>query len=192
LVKYADLQPNFTSDFNNNGDGFAKGFDIFWRQNGKIKNTDYWVSYSYLDTQRNYRNYPTAARPNFASKHNLSIVTKHWIKDWKSQIGFSYQFASGRNYTNPNEPGFLNNETKNFNNLSFNWAYLIDPQKILYFSVNNILGTKNVFGYDYKNTPNTKGNFDKQAIIPNADSFFFVGFFWTISDDKKSNQLDNL
>ena len=192
LVKYADLQPNFTSDFNNNGDGFAKGFDVFWRQNGKIKNTDYWVSYSYLDTQRDYRNYPTAARPNFASKHNLSIVTKHWIKDWKSQIGFSYQFASGRNYTNPNEPGFLNNETKNFNNLSFNWAYLIDPQKILYFSVNNILGTKNVFGYDYKNTPNTKGNFDGQAIIPNADSFFFVGFFWTISDDKKSNQLDNL
>jgi outer membrane cobalamin receptor len=192
LVKYSDLQPNFTSDFNNNGDGFAKGFDIFWRQNGKIKNTDYWVSYSYLDTERDYRNYPTAARPSFASKHNLSIVTKHWIKDWKSQIGFSYQFASGRNYTNPNELGFLNNETKNFNNLSFNWAYLIDPQKILYFSINNILGTKNVFGYDYKNTPNTKGNFDRQAIIPNADSFFFVGFFWTISDDKKSNQLDNL
>jgi outer membrane cobalamin receptor len=192
LVKYTDLQPNFTSDFNNNGDGFAKGFDIFWRQNGKIKNTDYWISYSYLDTERDYRNYPTAARPSFASKHNLSIVTKHWVKDWKSQIGFSYQFASGRNYTNPNEPGFLNNETKNFNNLSFNWAYLIDQQKILYFSVNNILGTKNVFGYDYKNTPNTNGNFDRQAIIPNADSFFFVGFFWTISDDKKSNQLDNL
>ena len=192
LVKYTDLQPNFTSNFNNNGDGFAKGFDIFWRQNGKIKNTDYWISYSYLDTERDYRNYPTAARPSFASKHNLSIVTKHWIKDWKSQIGFSYQFASGRNYTNPNKPGFLNNETKNFNNLSFNWAYLIDQQKILYFSVNNILGTKNVFGYDYKNTPNTNGNFDRQAIIPNADSFFFVGFFWTISDDKKSNQLDNL
>ena len=192
LVKYTDLQPNFTSNFNNNGDGFAKGFDIFWRQNGKIKNTDYWISYSYLDTERAYRNYPTAARPSFASKHNVSIVTKHWIKDWKSQIGFSYQFASGRNYTNPNEPGFLNNETKNFNNLSFNWAYLIDPQKILYFSVNNILGTKNVFGYDYKNTPNTNGDFDRQAIIPNADSFFFVGFFWTISVDKKSNQLDNL
>ena len=192
LVKYTDLQPNYRSDFNNNGDGFAKGFDIFWRQNGKIKNTDYWVSYSYLDTERDYRNYPTTARPSFASKHNLSIVTKHWIKDWKSQIGFSYQFASGRNYTNPNEHGFLNNETKNFNNLSFNWAYLIDQQKILYFSVNNILRTKNVFGYDYKNTPNTNGNFDRQAIIPNADSFFFVGFFWTISDDKKSNQLDNL
>ena len=88
--------------------------------------------------------------------------------------------------------GILNQKTKNYNSVSLNWAYLIDQQKILYFSVNNALGTKNVFGYNYKNTPNTNGNFDRQAIVPNADSFFFVGFFWTISDDKKSNQLDNL
>jgi outer membrane receptor for ferrienterochelin and colicin len=192
LVKYDDNTPIFNSNFNNNGSGFAKGFDIFWRQNGKIKNTDYWVSYSYLDTERDYKNYPTAARPNFASKHNLSVVAKHWVEDWKSQIGFSYNFASGRNYTNPNEAGFLNNETKSYNSLSLNWAYLIDQQKILYFSVNNVLATQNVFGYNYKNTAEPNGNFDRQAIIPNADRFFFVGFFWTISDNKKTNQLDNL
>ncbi len=192
LVKYNNNTPIYTSNFNNNGNGFAKGFDVFWRQDGKIKNIDYWISYSYLDTERNYKNYPTAARPNFASKHNLSLVTKHWVAGWKSQIGFSYNFASGRNYTNPNEVGFLNNKTKNYNSLSVNWAYLIDSQKILYFSVNNILGTQNVFGYNYKNTPETNGNFNRQAIKPNADSFFFVGFFWTISDNKKTNQLDNL
>ncbi|QNM84178.1 TonB-dependent receptor [Polaribacter pectinis] len=191
-TNFNDNQPNFNSTFNNNGTGFAKGIDVFWRQNGKIKNTDYWVSYSYLDTERDYRNYPNAARPNFASKHNLSVVAKHFITDWKSQVGLSYQFASGRNYTNPNKAGFLNSQTKNFNNLSFNWAYLLDQQKILYFSVNNVLGTKNIFGYNYKNTPNMNGNFERQARIPNADSFFFVGFFWTISDDNKSNQLDNL
>ncbi|QOD62209.1 TonB-dependent receptor [Polaribacter haliotis] len=191
-TNFNDNQPNFNSTFNNNGTGFAKGIDVFWRQNGKIKNTDYWVSYSYLDTERDYRNYPNTARPNFASKHNLSVVAKHFITDWKSQVGLSYQFASGRIYTNPNKAGFLNSQTKNFNNLSFNWAYLLDQQKILYFSVNNVLGTKNIFGYNYKNTPNMNGNFERQARIPNADSFFFVGFFWTISDDKTSNQLDNL
>ena len=195
LVKYDDNQPNFNTNFNNNGSGFAKGVDVFWRQNQKIKNTDYWVSYSYLDTERDYRNYPKVARPNFASKHNLSVVAKHFITDLKSQVGLSYTFASGRNYTNPNldRNGFLNAETKNYNSVSLNWAYLIDQQKILYFSVNNVFGTKNVFGYNYDmETPNMNGNFDRQAIIPNADSFFFVGFFWTISDDKKSNQLDNL
>jgi hypothetical protein len=199
LVKFSNNptnnfnQPNFNSNFNNDGNGFAKGIDVFWRQNGKIKNTDYWVSYSYLDTERDYRNYPTAARPSFASAHNLSVVAKHWIEDWKSQVGLSYSFASGRNYTNPNEIGFLNNQTKNYNSVSLNWAYLIDQQKILYFSVNNALGTKNVFGYNYDmDTPNTNGTFDRQAIVPNADSFFFVGFFWTISDNKNTNQLDNL
>jgi len=192
LVKFDTEMPNFSSNFNNDGVGFAKGIDVFWRQNQKIKNTDYWISYSFLDTERDYRNYPIAARPNFASKHNFSIVAKHWIENLKSQVGFTYSFASGRSYTNPNETGFLNNETNNYNSLSLNWAYLIDQQKILYFSVNNALGTKNVFGYNYKNTPDSNGFYDRQAIIPNADSFFFVGFFWTISDDKKSNQLNNL
>lgn len=192
LVKFDTEMANFDSNFTNNGTGFAKGIDLFWRQNGKIKNTDYWVSYSFLDTERDYRNYPVAARPNFASQHNLSIVAKHWIEDLKSQVGFSYNFASGRTFTNPNEPGFLNNQTKNFNSLSLNWAYLIDQQKILYLSASNVLGTQNVFGYNYKNTQNSIGNFDRQAILPNVNSFFFIGFFWTISDDNKSNQLDNL
>lgn len=192
LVKFDTEMANFNSNFNNDGTGYAKGVDVFWRQNGKIKNTDYWISYSYLDTERDYRNYPVASTPNFASQHNLSIVAKHWIPDLKSQVGFSYSFASGRTYTNPNEAGFLNSQAKNFNSLSLNWAYLIDQQKILYLSASNVLGTQNVFGYNYKDTANMNGNFDRQAILPNVNSFFFVGFFWTISDDKKSNQLDNL
>ena len=192
LIRYNTLQPNFASDFNNNGFGYARGIDVFWRQNQKVKNTDYWISYSYLDTKRNYRNYPNTATPNFAPKHNLSVVAKHWIEDWKSQVGFAYTFASGRNYTNPNTTDFLGEQTKNFNSLSLNWAYLIDQQKILYFSVNNALGTKNIFGYNYANTRNNNGVFEREAILPNVNSFFFVGFFWTISDNKKTNQLNNL
>ena len=192
LVKYDTDFSLPTSNYSNLGEGYAKGVDVFWRDNKNIKNTDYWVSYSFLDTERDYKNYPMKATPNFASKHNLSVVGKHWIKDWKSQVGFSYNFASGRNYTNPNEVGFLNNKTKNYNSASVNWAYLISQQKILYFSVNNVLGTQNVFGYNYKNTPDMNGSFARQAINPSADRFFFVGFFWTISNNKKDNQLNNL
>ncbi|MDT7832821.1 TonB-dependent receptor [Flavobacteriaceae bacterium S356] len=192
LVKYDTQVATIASNFTNGGNGFAKGVDIFWRDNGSIKNTDYWISYSYLDTERDYKNYPVKARPNFAAAHNLSVVGKHWIENWKSQVGISYSFATGRNYTNPNEAGFLNAQTKNYNSISLNWAYLISQQKILYFSVNNVLGTKNIFGYNYANQPNMNGVFDRQAIVPNADSFFFVGFFWTISDNKNTNQLDNL
>ena len=183
LVKYDTNFSLPTSNYSNLGEGYAKGVDVFWRDNKNIKNTDYWVSYSFLDTERDYKNYPMKATPNFASKHNLSVVGKHWIKDWKSQVGFSYNFASGRNYTNPNADinGFLNSKTKNYNSVSVNWAYLISQQKILYFSVNNVLGTQNVFGYNYKNTPNIMEVFQDKLLLQSADRFFFVGFFWTIS-----------
>lgn len=192
LVKYNTDFAEFDSEYNNSGDGFARGVDVFWRDNKSVKNVDYWLSYSYLDSERNYKNYPNDAQPNFANTHNLSVVGKYWIEDWKSQIGMSYSFASGRTYTNPNEAGFLNAKTKSYNSLSLNWAYLISQQKILYVSVNNALGFKNVNGYQYANTPNANGVFERRSLRPAADQFFFVGFFWTISEDKKSNQLDNL
>ncbi|WP_411768039.1 TonB-dependent receptor [Winogradskyella sp. A3E31] len=192
LMKFSGSFPNFESEFNANGDGYAQGLDLFWRDNTGIKNMDYWVSYSFLDTERDHRNFENAATPNFATKHNLSVVGKYWVEDWKSQIGFSYTFGSGRPYDNPNTEAFLAERTKSFNSLSLNWAYLIDQQKILYFSVNNVLGFKNINGYQYANTPDMNGEFNRRALVPAADQFFFVGFFWTISEKGTDNQLDNL
>lgn len=192
LVTYNDEFPDVNTTFLNNGDGYAQGLDLFWRDNNSIKNVDYWVSYSYLDTERKYRNYPIKAMPNFANTHNLSVVAKYWINDWKSQIGFSYQYGSGRTYTDLNEPGFLQKKTKGYNSLSLNWAYLISQQKILYASINNVFAFKNVNGYQYANTADANGNFARRELLPATDQFFFVGFFWTISDDGKDNQLDNL
>lgn len=192
LVTFDTAFATTQSTFANAGDGYAQGLDIFWRDNTSIKNMDYWVSYSFLDTERQYLNFPEQAQPSFANTHNLSVVAKYFITDWKSQVGFSYQYGSGRTYTNPNIPGFLQEETKSFNSISLNWAYLISQQKILYLSVNNVLAFKNVNGFQYSDTPNVNGTFDRRALTPAADQFFFVGFFWTISDDKNSNQLDNL
>jgi len=165
---------------------------LFYRDNKSIKSIDYWVSYSFLDTKRDYKNFANAAQPNFANKHNLSVVAKYWINSWKSQVGLTYAFASGRTYTNPNLGGFSNSKTKSFNNLSLNWAYLLSPQKILYFSVNNVLGVKNINGYQYASTPDVNNNFARRALKPAADQFFFVGFFWIISENGTDNQLDNL
>ncbi len=192
LVSYNTDMPQFNSVYSSDGDGYAQGIDLFWRDDESIKNVDYWVSYSLLDTERKYQNFPTQATPSFANTHNLSVVAKYWIEDWKSQIGFSYQYGSGRTYTDLNKPGFLQDKLKDYNSISLNWAYLISQQKILYVSVNNALGFANVNGYQYANTPNANGVFDRRSLLPAADQFFFIGFFWTISDDGTDNQLDNL
>lgn len=192
LVKFDTEMPIFNSNYTSTGSGYASGLDIFWRDNQNIKNMDYWLSYSYLDTERDYLNFQSKATPNFAPKHNFSLVTKYWVNDWRSQVGFSFTHASGRPYDNPNTAAFLAEKTKSYNNLSINWAYLISQQKILYFSVNNVLGFNNINGYQYADVPDMNGVYDRRAIRPPADTFFFVGFFWTISTDKRSNQLDNL
>ena len=192
LTKFDTERPTFDSQYSNLGNGYAKGLDIFWRDNSSVKFLDYWVSYSYLDTKRDGQNFKEKATPSFAPKHNFSLVTKYFITDWRSQVGLSYTHASGRPFDNPNTPGFLSEKTKSYNNLSVNWAYLLSQQKILYFSISNVAGFNNVYGYQYTNSPDTNGVFDRRAIRPTADTFFFVGFFWTISKDKSSNQLDNL
>ncbi|PZO24493.1 MAG: TonB-dependent receptor [Flavobacteriaceae bacterium] len=192
LVKYDTQTVQFDSQFNNNGKGFAKGIDLYWRDNTTFKNLEYWFSYSYIDTERDFKNYPKEVTPSFVADHSFSVVTKYWINSLRSQIGLTHSFNSGRPYNNPNETSFMNGKTKSYNNLSLSWAYLVSQQKILYFSVSNVLGTDNVFGYQYANNPDASGQFQRRAIGQPADRFIFVGFFWTISDNKKDNQLKNL
>ena len=189
LLRYdSPTDGNFTND----GYGYARGLDIFWRDGKTLKNLEYWVSYSFIDTERKYRDFREKATPGFVADHNLSVVTKYWINSLRSQLGVTYSFASGRPFDNPNKDGFMESRTPAFNNVSLGWAYLLDAQKILYFSASNVFNTANVFGYDYAQTAGDDGRFERQSITPTADRFFFIGFFWTISDDKKTNQLNQL
>lgn len=192
LVKYDTDLVQFHTAFSNTGSGYAQGLDIFFRDGKTFKNTEYWLSYSYIDSERDYRNFPVSATPNFIAQHTASVVGKYWINDWKSQLGLSYNFNSGRPYHNPNQAGFMAGKTKTYNSMNFSWAYLISQQKILFISVSNVLGANNVFGYEYTDTPDASGTYARRAITPTADRFFFIGYFWTISNDKTSNQLDNL
>ncbi|WP_339809765.1 TonB-dependent receptor [Zunongwangia profunda] len=191
LLTYTGEEIAYDSNFTNTGLGYAKGIDIFWRD-GHLKNLDYWVSYSFIDSKRKYQNYPEQVTPNYVANHNVSIVSKYWVQSLRSQVGFTYNFNSGRPYNDPNTLDFMSEKTSSYHSLNFNWAYLLNKQQILYVSVSNILGTKNIFGYDYANTPNASGKYTAKAIRPTADRFFFVGFFWTISDNKNRNQLDQL
>jgi len=192
LVKYNTALLQYSSQYSNNGNGYAQGIDLLWRDNNTIKNLEYWLSYSYIDSHRDYKNYEKSVTPSYVANNNFSVVTKYWVGELRSQIGLTYSYNSGRPYNNPNETNFMASHTKSYNNLSLGWAYLISQQKILYLSVSNMLGNNNVFGYSYANTAGSNGQFSRQAVTQPASRFFFVGFFWTISKDKKSNMLENL
>lgn len=189
LVKFANENP---VDLTNEGNGYAKGLELFWRDNQTIRNADYWISYSYLDTERNYLNYPYSAAPTFASAHNFSFVYKHFVEAIKSQLGMTYSYTSGRPYNNPNEEIFNNGRTPYYSDLSFNMAYLPKPNLIVYFSCTNLLGRDNIFGYEYSPVQNEAGLYNSRAIRQPAPRFLFLGIFITLSKDKSINQLPTL
>ncbi len=90
---------NFTETaISNAGFGDAKGIEFFWRDKKTIRNFDYWISYSYLDTERDFLNFPYAITPNFAAKHTASLVTKKFSEKLKMNFNASYNYASGRPY----------------------------------------------------------------------------------------------
>ncbi|MEM6396499.1 MAG: TonB-dependent receptor [Bacteroidota bacterium] len=192
LASFDGSTPDQSETIGSTGDGYAYGFDFFWRANQMIKNVDFWVSYSWLEHERQYRDFPTSATPSFATRHNLSLVSKIWMPGLKSQLGVTFNLTSGRPYENPNTVGFMNERSPAFKGLNLSWAYLLDPQKILFFSVSNVTGFRNEFGREYGNELNANGLFPSRAIRPNDDQFFFAGFFITLSPDKAKNQLNNL
>lgn len=191
LVKFADANPTAITS---TGTGYAKGIELFWRDNETIKNVDYWISYSFLDTKRNYLNYPLAAIPTFASKHNFSFVYKHFVKSIKSQLGFTYSYSSGRPYYNPNLTSdlFQSQRTAAYQDLSANVSYLPKNWLIIYASCTNVLGRDNIFGYEYSSNSDASGEYVSRAVVQPAARFVFLGIFITISKNKSINQLPNL
>lgn len=174
------------------GSGYAKGMDFFYRDRKSIKNTDFWVTYSFVDSKRRFDSFETKVQPSFAPKHNASIVAKHFVSALQSQLGMSFSFNDGYAYTNPNLPGEQNSKTKSFQDLSLSWSYLPKPNLIIHFACGNVLGRDNIFGYQYAPESNDSGLVPGMPITQGAPRFLFMGIFLTLSKDKTANQLNNL
>ena len=178
--------------YSNTGSGYAKGVDIFWRDKKTIKNGDYWVSYSYIDTKRNYRNYPETAVPGFSSKHNFAMVYKHWFGGLRSYVSLNYKYSSPRVYNNPNSQEFNGEHTKSYRSTDVSWSFLLKQNIIIYAAVTNIFGYKQDYGNSYATIPDAEGVYRSAPIVPGADRFFLLACFITLSKKGEANQVDKI
>lgn len=189
--KYQDLIKTGI-DTVNGGTGYAKGIEIFWRDRKTFRNMDYWVSYSYLDTKRNYLNYPYEVQPDFAAKHTLSLVYKYNITAISSNVGLTYSYSTGRPYYNPNLPEnrFMSQKTMDYNSLGLSFSYLTAIRKaftIFVLSVSNVTDFKQVYGYRYSTDKQRR-----EEIVPNIPRFVFVGMFMNFGTDRRQDVINNL
>ncbi len=199
LFKTNGTNGQFTA-VNNNGFGDAKGIEIFWRDKKTIKNFDYWFSYSYLDTKRDFLNYPFAIEPSFAAKHTASLVLKKFVTKMKTQFNASYTYATGRPYYNINYDDntgsyklYDEGRTKDYNSLSLSLNYLPSIGNVnakgftvIVLSLTNVLGANNVYSYNY--SANGK---NKVAVTPPSKRFFYLGCFISLGIDRTQDAIDN-
>jgi len=164
-------------NISNRGNGYATGIDIFWRDKVSVKHFDYWLTYSYVDTKRLYKNYPVSATPDFVSNHNGSIVTKYWINKIATQVGATYTVASGRRYDDPSTPEFMDKKTGWYTDLSMNISkifFLGDQYSVFYVSLTNVLGKDNVFGYRPSTRLDAQGNYELVPEKKDMKRFLFI------------------
>jgi hypothetical protein len=135
-----------------NGEGFARGVDVFWRDEKALNNKlDYWISYSLIDSKRLYQNFPVRATPRFVSTHTAQFVSRYSLTD-AIQLGLSYVWASGRPYNNPNSDVFMQSQTPNFHDIGLNLSYrgkLFGEFAVYYLALDNPAGWQNITGYEY-------------------------------------------
>lgn len=182
LLTPLDQQRNHTQD----GKGYARGLDLFWKNNS-LRNFQFWVTYTYTDSQRKERYWAHWTQPAYVVKNSLAVVGKHWIEPWKSQVSLTYNYSSPRTFYDVDASNTAVYQSSPIHNLSLSWAYVFHAQKILYLAVDNLLGRNPVYAYQFT-APHTPPD----VVRASAKRFVYVGFMWTLSADKKSNQLDNL
>jgi len=200
LVKTVPVTFNYFS-YNNSGDGYAQGLELFWRDKRTFKNFDYWISYSYLDTKRNFLNYTTALMPSFAARHTASVVTKRFFTDIKCGFNLTYSYATGRPYYNfliDNTGKYVLSDrgmTKDYHSLNFSTEYVPSIGKknaksfiVLFASMTNVLGYNPVYGYNY---PYSGNPLLKQPITPPSQRFYFIGCFLSWGVDRTDDAINN-
>jgi hypothetical protein len=167
----------------NSGYGYARGADVFWRDEKTIKNLDYWISYSYIDTKRLYENYISLATPDYVSNHNLNVIVKYFIEPIQVNISLTYTYASGRSYYNPLSTGFLTDKSPDYQNLAMGFSYLTTFKNwftVFYLSLDNVANIHNILGYRYS----TDGK-QRYPILPPAYRTIFFGVNISLTKFKK-------
>ena len=173
-----------TTDHSGTGTGY--GADLFWKSN--FKSLEYWLTYSFNHTRKKYEAFPEAIAPPYVAAHSLNLTLKYWIAPLQSMLSAGSFVSSGSPYYSPLFPYTKSGVTPYHSRLDVSWSYLPKPWIILHFGFQNVLGRKNIYGYEYSETIPDR----RRAITASNDRYVFVGAFITISRNKKLNQLKSL
>lgn len=160
---------NWIPSLSSDGYGYSKGIDLFFRDRALWKDFEYELSYTYNISKRKFHEYPELTTPQYATRHNASVVVKYSLRRLHTIIGLTNRFSSGRPFHNPALPGLMNDEVKPYNSLDIGLTFLPTKKIIIHASATNILCRRNEFG-----------RVGGKPVLASSDHFFYVGVYVTL------------
>ncbi len=151
------------------GYGYSKGFDFFVSDCASVKHIEYQLSYTYNLSRRKAGRYAELTVPQYATRHNASVVLKWSLPRLRSILSLTDRFSSGRPWHNPDRPGLMNDEVKPYNSLDVGLTFLPSKKVIVHASATNVLGRRNEFG-----------RVDGHPIQATSDRIFYIGVYVTL------------
>jgi outer membrane cobalamin receptor len=183
LVSYTAASYGGYENLDNSGNGYSRGIDFFWKDNATLPMLDYWISYSFIDSKRKYRDYPAEVTPDYVAKHSAAFVLKYWMGFINTQASLTYNFSSGRPYNDPNSSSFMDKHTQPIHDVSGSLSYITNIFgyfTVVHLSVSNILGLENIYSYRYSATPNGSGIFESIPVKSPIQRTVIIGAFISI------------
>ncbi len=194
--RYDNVLTGQAGGYATEGNGYARGLDLFFRDRKTVENADFWVSYSYTDAARLRGTLTERAPVPFAARHNLAVVAKRFFPG--PGLGFSatYRYHSGRPYDDPNDASTrFGGTTPRFHDLSVNVTYVTQLRghfTVIFASFSNVAGARQVHQYRFAQTPDARGEYGRLEVDNVFPRFPFVGVFVNIGDKDRTGTVDDI
>ncbi|HLO58134.1 MAG TPA: carboxypeptidase-like regulatory domain-containing protein [Bacteroidales bacterium] len=165
-----------------NNAGYAKGFELFYRDKTTIENLDWWVSYSYCDSKRKTIIKNKLVTPDYISAHSVTVVGKYWF------AGPGFIASASLSYSSPRWFEYQD-DSEARKSLAIPARYgidisLIKPALILHKPALIFLSWQNITGYDkvlgYMRIPNMDEPF---SVYRTEKRSLFIGIFINMYND---------
>jgi vitamin B12 transporter len=141
------MKEDDTLNYVSSGFGYAKGVDFFVKKSfEKIEGR---IAYSYLESKREWQDYPGLFPPDFDITHNLSVILNFTPVTF-FQLGTKYMYATGKPFT-PVGGDFRSARLPSYwmfdLSASYLYSFFDNNLTVFYFAVNNVTNRNNILGY---------------------------------------------
>ena len=165
------LSSSYPPSLDSKGRGESYGINLIYT--GKIQALSYTLSYGFTEAKLSYDRFTHRVRPDYLSPHAAKASLRYWARSLSSMIGLAcYLDAGATGYDAYLTPISIPSRSR----LDLSWTYVVSPRLAIHAGCQNILGTRNYWGFD----PSYPASDPDGLRTTPSSHFVYVGLFFAL------------